>query len=106
MKDSALFKQLEKINKDILKVFKDHVEWIKYKDNVVYPFWKTCMDKKLGIDPDFEKWYNGILKDLLKRGKKQKVIPQYDSKFEPDVKVTLDFSKYNTPNPFTFQGGK
>lgn len=85
---------IEKINKDILSMFKDHVEWEKYEKSVVYPFWNNMkkQDTKKD-DAEFKKWSNDMKKELMKRGKEPKVTPKVDFDTSGQIVTKNDFSK-------------
>lgn len=93
--------EIEKINKEILKIFKDDIEWVKYEKNVIYPFWKKNVapinPEGVIVDEMFEEWANEMKKRVSK-GKTPTVKPKhYDMDASGDVKTKLDFSKYNNP---------
>ena len=90
-------KMMEKINKDILGMFKDHVEWEKYEKSVIYPFWNNMKDSTVD-DGEFDKWSKKMKKELLKRGSAPKVKPQVDFDTSGKVVTKNDFSKLATPN--------
>lgn len=90
-------KMMEKINRDILGMFKDHVEWEKYEKSVVYPFWNN-MKNSTTDDGEFEKWSAQMKKELMKRGATPTVKPQVDFDTSGKVVTKNDFSKLATPN--------
>ena len=94
---SSKKEELNQINKKILELFKDHVEWKNFED-VLYPFWINELQAKFG-EWTFTEWSEHMTQLLQKKNEVPVVKPKID--FDTSGKsFMLQFNEVKTKGKF------